>query len=260
MTLHQRGYFVIASVRNPDDQERLKALGVHCIQMHTNDPTSIEAGFEKIREHTDRLDFVFNNAAYGQPGAVEDLTWPALQAQFATNFFGVHEINRRAIALMRKQGHGRIVMTSSVLGYVAMPYRGAYNASKFALEGLVDTARLELKNTNIQLILLEPGPIESRFRVNAHRAFERFIDAQSSHHRLSYQKLHTRLLKEGHAAPFTLPASAVTHDLIHALEAKNPKLRYRQTFPAKLFWWLKRLLPVSWMDAILYRAGDGGGR
>jgi NAD(P)-dependent dehydrogenase (short-subunit alcohol dehydrogenase family) len=260
ITLHQRGYRVMASVRKEADKQRLQALGLSCVLMHTNDPQSIAQGFAETIDTFGRLDFLFNNAAYGQPGAVEDLSWDALKEQFETNLFGMHELNRLAIAQMRKQGQGRIIMTSSVLGYVAMPYRGAYNASKFALEGLVDTARLELKNTGIQLILLEPGPIESRFRANAFLAYEKHIAAEQSPHAANYTALKARLMKEGHAAPFTLPASAVTRDLIHALEAKKPKLRYRQTFPAKLFWWLKRLLPTRWMDALLYKSGDGGAR
>jgi NAD(P)-dependent dehydrogenase (short-subunit alcohol dehydrogenase family) len=201
-----------------------------------------------------KLDGLFNNGAFGQPGAVEDLTRDVLRNQFETNFFGTHELTNLIIPLMRKQGHGRIIYNSSILGFVAMRYRGAYNASKYALEGLVDTLRIELYDTNIKLCLIEPGPITSNFRKNAFAMYKQNIDPTSSVHEDTYRAMEQRLQKEGPAVPFTLPAAAVTEKVIHALESKTPKIRYYVTFPTYLFGYLKRLLPTSWLDMLLRKA------
>ena len=208
----------------------------------------------------DRLDALFNNGAYGQPGAVEDLSRDALREQFETNLFGAQELTNQIIPVMRRRGGGRILYNSSVLGLVAFPYRGAYVASKFALEGLADTLRLELIGTGIHVCLIEPGPILSRFRDNAHAAYRRHIRAEASPHREKYAALEARLLKEGPAAPFTLPPEAVLKRVIHALESPRPKTRYPVTVPTCLFAALRRLLPTRALDAVLRRAGGEGRR
>lgn len=154
---------------------------------------------------------------------------------------------------MRKQRFGRIIYNSSVLGFVALKYRGAYNASKYALEGLVDTLRLELKGTGIQVSLVEPGPILSDFRKNAYHLYLANINAENSYHQGEYLVMEQRLKKDGAAAPFTLPAEAVSKKVLHALESEQPRIRYYVTFPTYLFAFLKRLLPMSWMDCLLIK-------
>jgi NAD(P)-dependent dehydrogenase (short-subunit alcohol dehydrogenase family) len=179
--LAERGWQVIASARKPSDVERLAQQGLSAVQLDLDDPDSIAAGLAEALALTGgRLDALFNNGAYGQPGAVEDLTRAVLSAQFETNLFGWHDLTRRVIPIMRGQGHGRIVQNSSVLGLVAMPFRGAYVASKFALEGLTDTMRQELVGSGIQVSLIEPGPILSRFRDNAFVAYQDGIDRDAS--------------------------------------------------------------------------------
>jgi len=160
---------------------------------------------------------------------------------------------------MRKNDQGRIIYLSSVLGFVAMPFRGPYNASKFAIEGMVDTLRLELSNTNIQLSLIQPGPIESKFRANAYKAFVKNVDMDNSLYKRNYQQMIKRLNSK-ELADFTLPAEAVLKCALHALMAKKAKLHYWVTFPTKLFAILKRLLPSRIMDKILSKAGGGGKR
>ncbi len=152
---------------------------------------------------------------------------------------------------MRKQGHGRIIYNSSVLGLVSMAYRGAYNASKFALEGLVDTLRLELKGSNIHISLIEPGPILSKFRENSFAKYQQNIDKDNSIHKDTYIAMEQRLTKQGAAVPFTLPADAVIKKLLHALESKRPKIRYYVTFPTYLFAFLKRISSHRFLDFIL---------
>ena len=250
--LKKRGHHVIATARKPDDVARLTQEGFTSLHLDLADSQSIQQAVNRVIELTDgHCDALFNNGAFGQPGAVEDLTRDVLRYQFETNLFGTHELTNLLIPLMRKQGHGRIIYNSSILGLVAMRYRGAYNASKFALEGLADTLRLELYGTNINVSLIEPGPILSNFRENSYTLYKKNIDPTHSSHKEAYEAMETRLQKEGAAVAFTLPAKAVVDKVIHALEAKQPKMRYYVTFPTYLFAVLKRILPMSWLDALL---------
>jgi NAD(P)-dependent dehydrogenase (short-subunit alcohol dehydrogenase family) len=250
--LKQRGHRVIASARALADVERLKAEGFETVQLDLSDSTSIQTAVKEVLQLTDgKLDVLFNNGAFGQPGAVEDLTREVLRMQFETNFFGTHELTNLVLPVMRQQGQGRIIYNSSVLGLVALVYRGAYNASKFALEGLADTLRLELYGTGITVSLIEPGPILSDFRKNSLALFKENIDLNNSAHKATYARMLERLEKEGAAVPFTLPASAVSVKVIHAVEAKRPKVHYYVTFPTYLFGFLKRILPAAWLDYIL---------
>ncbi|MBV5274194.1 MAG: SDR family oxidoreductase [Lamprocystis purpurea] len=259
--LARRGWRVIASARRAADVARLRDEGLTALQLDLDDPHSIEQAVEQTLVHTGgTLDALFNNGAYGLPGAVEDLTRTALRAQLETNLLGWHDLTCRVIPIMRRQGHGRIVQNSSILGLMPLPYRGAYVASKFALEGLTDTLRLELAGSGIQVSLIEPGPILSRFRENAHRAFKARIDAEHSVHREAYRRAETRLLKEGPAQPFTLPPEAVLNKLIHALEHRRPRPRYYVTFPTHLFGFLKRVLSSRAMDWVILRVSGGGTR
>jgi len=257
--LKQRGWRVFATARRPEDVLELQSQGFESLPLDLDSSDSIHDAVEKILQQTGgTLDALFNNGAYGQPGAVEDLNRDTLRKQFETNLFGTAELMNTVIPVMRRQGYGRIVQNSSVLGFVVMPYRGAYNASKFALEGLTDTLRLELRGSGIHLSLIQPGPIESKFRTNAYQAFKENIDPTNSPHRANYEAMEQRLKKPGPAAPFTLPADAVAEKLIHALESQRPKARYLVTFPTYLFAILKRLLPDRWLDRLLVKAsGDG---
>ncbi|MCG9774014.1 SDR family oxidoreductase, partial [Vibrio diabolicus] len=243
--LQNEGFHVIASCRKEQDVQRLINEGLTCIKLDLNSPESISSGVKQALELAEgKLYAVFNNGAYGQPGALEDLPTEALQAQFQTNFFGWHQLVREVLPHMRIQGEGRIIQNSSVLGFAAMKYRGAYNASKFALEGWTDTLRLELADTNIKVTLIEPGPIETQFRNNALKAFEKWIDIESSPHRLAYEGQRERLNKDKSNNRFVLPAESCVAPVLHALTSASPKIRYRITTPTKLFAILKRLLPT----------------
>jgi len=250
--LKKRGHYVIATARKTEDVTRLTQEGFTTIQLDLADSQSIQQAVNHAVELTDgKIDALFNNGAFGQPGAVEDLTRDVLRYQFETNLFGTHELTNLLIPLMRRQGHGRIIYNSSVLGLVALKYRGAYNASKFALEALADTLRLELHGTNIHISLIEPGPILSDFRKNSYALYKKNIDPSHSFHKEAYKAMEARLQNEGAAVAFTLPAKAVADKVIHALEAKQPKMRYYVTFPTYLFAFLKRILPMSWLDSLL---------
>ncbi|MBF0470207.1 MAG: SDR family oxidoreductase [Gammaproteobacteria bacterium] len=250
--LHLRGYRVFASARNPADVTTLKEEGLEALQLDLNSSQSISAAVAEVLERTNgQLFALFNNGAFGQPGAVEDLTTEVLRQQFETNLFGTHELTRQIIPVMRRQGGGRIIQNSSLLGLVALPFRGAYNASKYALEGLSDTLRLELKGSGIDLILIEPGPITSQFRHNALQLFLQNIDTDNSPFTATYRQLLNRLNHIGPTAPFTLPPEAVVEKVIQALESPSPRARYRVTLPTTLFATARRLLPTSWLDRLL---------
>ena len=254
--LKKLGYTVFATCRKDEDVKRLQAEGLNAFKLDLCDASSLHVALAWMLSQTDgRIDVLFNNAAYGQPGAVEDLRRDVLREQFETNVFGTQELTNLVLPYMRKQGYGRIIYNSSILGFVAMSYRGAYNASKFAIEGLADTLRLELHNTGIDVVLIEPGPIRSNFRKNALAKFLANIDQERSAHKAIYTTTLKRLQKSGDGA-FTLGSEAVLDVLVKAIEAKSPKFRYPVTFPTKLFRWLKRVLATSWMDAIARKAGD----
>jgi NAD(P)-dependent dehydrogenase (short-subunit alcohol dehydrogenase family) len=263
--LAARNWRVFATARAQEDVDLLAAMGFESLGLDLDDSASIQAAVADVMERTGgHLEALFNNGGFGQVGAVEDLTRVALREQFETNLFGWVELTNLVLPAMRAQdegkGRGRIVFNSSVLGYAAFPYRGAYTAVKFALEGLADTLRQELSGTGIHVSLVEPGPITSRFRENCLPHFERHIDWQHSQHRHSYEKQLERLRKPGPAAPFTLPPEAVLEKVIHALESDRPRPRYPVTVPAVAFWWLRRLLSTRAMDWVLGKASGGGGR
>ena len=252
--LKARGYRVFASARRDADVERLAEAGFESLQLDLADSGSIRSAVNEVLAHTDgKLFALFNNGAYGQPGAVEDLSRETLRRQFETNVFGWQELTNLILPVMREQRYGRVIQNSSVLGFVALKYRGAYNASKYAIEGLTDTLRLEFRGTDIHFSLVEPGPIESRFRANALQAFKANIDSSKSFHSGAYQALVKKLETEGPVVPFTLKADAVLPKVIHALEAKQPKPRYYVTFPTYLFGTLKRILSARALDRILLR-------
>lgn len=254
-TLTEQGFNVVASCRKSEDVERLNQEGIRCVQLDVTSESSITEGLSQALAITGgKLDLLFNNAAYGQPGALEDLPTSALREQFEANFFGWHELTKQVIPLMLAQGYGKIVQNSSVLGLVAMKYRGAYNASKFAIEGYTDTLRLELDNTPISISLIEPGPIESQFRANAKRMFERHIDMNNSRHYDNYQDTLSRLGKEEVTNKFTLKPDSVLRPLLGIINSSRPKSRYYVTKPTYIFGFLRRILPTSLLDKLLIKS------
>lgn len=255
--LMNRGYTVFATARTAGDIARLQSDRLNTLYLDLDDSNSIQHCVAELLERSGgRIDVLFNNAAYGQPGAIEDLARHTLRAQLETNLLGTMELTNLIIPTMRKQQFGRIIQNSSVLGLISLPYRGAYNTSKYALEGLTDTLRLELRGSGISVSLIEPGPIESQFRANAFNAYKKNIDPQKSVHRDTYLAMARRLEKIGPVAPFTLPADAVLKKVIHAIESPKPKVRYYVTFPTYLFAILKRVLPHRALDWFLMKVSE----
>lgn len=253
--LQEHQFLVVASCRKQEDVDALKAQGIkHVVQLDLADSSSIAKGLEDTLAITKgKLYALFNNGAYGQPGAVEDVSVEVLREQFESNVFGTHELTTKVLKIMLAQGYGRIVNNSSVLGLVAAPFRGAYNASKFALEGLTDTMRLELHDTPIKVSLIEPGPIESCFRANALVALKDNIDIENSRHKKRYEEAVARLSKEGATSSQTLPASIVVKKLIHALDSPRPRARYYVTMPTYGAGLMRRIFPTFLLDWVMRR-------
>jgi len=252
--LKAEGWHVIASARTEDDLSGLRSDGIEAYHLDYSDPASIVTFFAEAMAATGgRCDALFNNGGYGQVGAVEDLPVDALRAQFEANFFGWHDLTRRVIPVMRAQGHGRIVQCSSILGLVPMRFRGAYNASKHALEGLSVTLALELEATGIHVSLIEPGAIVSQFRANALRLFYRNIDIENSVHRKDYQAQLSRLEKQELSNSGKLGPEAVYEVLRHALTARRPRYHYAVTRAAKLGIIARRILPARLFYPFLAR-------
>jgi len=245
------GYQVVATARREEDVDRLRRSGLDALRLDLADSRSISAAVDgALARCGGRIDVLVNNGAYGQPGAVEDLSREALRAQFEVNVFGTHELTTRVLPAMRRHGWGRIIQISSILGLMSLPFRGAYNASKHALEALSDTLRLELRGTGIHVSLIEPGPIESRFRHNAQRRFEEYIRTEDSPHRQRYEAVRARF-HSGKPDPFTLPPEAVLKKTLLAMERRRPRPRYPVTVPAHALARLKRLLPDRAFDALV---------
>lgn len=249
-----RGWRVFATARKPDDIRRLKEEGLETLFLEYADEDSIEATVGHALDATGgRIDALFNNGAYAQPGAIEDLTMAALREQFDANFFGWHSLTRRIIPAMRAAGHGRIVQNSSVLGLIAMRMRGAYVATKFAVEGYTDTLRIELQPAGIHVCAIEPGPIESKFGENAIRAIHRHLDMENSVHRDHYKSRLAALEKGGNTFG-QLGPEAVLKALVHACESRRPKPNYFVTLPTHGIGMVRRLLPRRLLHSLLVRA------
>ncbi len=250
--LKARGWRVFATCRQEADCARLRAEGLESFPLDYADESSIEAAMAEVVSRTGgTLDALYNNGAFACPGAVEDLPRGALRAIFETNLFGYHDLTRRVIPLMRAQGHGRIINCSSVLGLVALKWRGAYVATKFAMEGLTDVLRIEMADTGIKVILIEPGPVTSSIREKAIPHFERWIDWENSARATEYEGLRKRLYHSSGPDKWELPASAVTEKLIHALESPRPKPRYYVTTPTHLMGFARRILPTRMLDWLI---------
>ena len=254
--LKSKGYRVFATVRNDADATRLQSEGLETIFLDYANRKSIEACAAEVSKRTGgKLYALFNNGAHGQPGAVEDLTREVLESQFASGFFGWHQLTVLCLPMIRANGGGRIINCSSVLGLVALKWRGAYNAMKFAVEGLTDTMRLELRGSGIFVSTIEPGPITSKFVETAMKKFEANIDQSRSHYKMAYAAQRERL-GEGGSNRFKLPPEAVFEKLLHAIVSPHPKAHYYVTTPTHFMGWARRIMPQGLMDRFVNRISD----
>jgi short-subunit dehydrogenase len=250
--LKAHGYRVFATARKPDDVAALAQQGLESLPLDVNDSNSIQQAVNEVLQRSGgHLFALINNAGYAQPGALEDISRDLLRQQFETNVFGLQELTNQVLPIMRAQGYGRIIQLSSVLGHITLPYRGAYNASKFAVEGLTNTLRLELHDTPIYVSLIVPGPIKSEFRSNALLQFVHNLQNRPSAHSDAYQRLLQNFADDRQPPPFELSPTAVAQKILQALQSRRPKIHYHVTIPSHLFNILKRLLPSRALDWVL---------
>lgn len=256
MGLKKRGYRVLATVRTTEDANRLESEGLEVLMLDYAYSASVQACAAEVARRCDgKLFGLVNNGAQGQPGAVEDLSRKVLEAQFAVNFFGWHELTVALLPSLRAAGNARIINISSVLGIAALKWRGAYNATKFALEGLTDTMRLELLGSGVIVSTIEPGPITSKFVETALKNFDRNIDETKSNYKKAYENQRAKLSKGG-SNRFKLPPDAVLEKLVHALESSAPKAHYYVTTPTYIMGLARRFLPQGLMDHFVNRISD----
>ena len=252
LILKRNGIKVYASARKDKDIEMLKDLGFITFKIDIRNKDEIKYALETILKNDLKLDAVFNNAGFGQPGAVEDLSVEVLKEQFNTNFFGLHEVTIQAMKIFRAQGYGKIIQHSSVLGIISLKFRGAYNASKYAIEGINDTLRQEVLGSQIYISTINTGPVTSKFRENALKKFNKNITIEGSFWEETYKKeLKARLETTEDKAPFNLPASSVANTVLKIMNTKKPKPRYYVTTATHLLGFFKRILPTSILDRLL---------
>jgi short-subunit dehydrogenase len=251
--LKEKGINVYPTARADKDIKVLKGLGFeHAMHLDVTQAESISLVIKDVLTIDSKIDVWFNNAGFGQPGAIEDIQTSVLKEQFETNVFGLHECTRQIIPVMRKQGFGKIIQHSSVLGIISLFGRGSYNASKYAIEGLTDTLRLELQNTNITPVLLNTGPITSDFRKNAVQKLQTNVDIENSH----FSSRFTRSIKgTSRKVPFNEEAISVAKIVHKIITTKKPKPRYYITKATYLLGFLKRILSTSLLDRLLLKVG-----
>ncbi|WP_026380321.1 SDR family oxidoreductase [Afifella pfennigii] len=253
LAMARRGWQVFATARRDEDVEALREEGLRALYLDYTDEDTIASALAAVLMTTNgRLDALFNNGGYSQPGAIEDLSGAALREQFETNFFGWHELTRRVVPVMRRQASGRIVMNSSVLGLLPLGFRGAYNASKFAVEAYSDTLRIELAGTGIKVVTIQPGPIESKIAENAIKAFHRHIEAEKSVHRAYYER-RLAALETGGNTVGQLGPEAVMKVLVKACESSRPRTHYMVTKQTKIAHLGRRLLPRRVLNRLAIR-------
>jgi short-subunit dehydrogenase len=251
-TLKENGIKVYASARKLQDVQMLRDLGFETFLLDVTNKEDIKTALETIIQNDKKIDAVFNNAGYGQPGAVEDIKLEVLKEQFETNVFGMHELTCQVLPYMRAQGYGKIIQHSSVLGIISLKFRGAYNSSKYAIEGLNDTLRQELMGTNIYVSTINTGPVTSKFRENALNKFKENIDINSSAFKTIYEnELKSRLENDKDDTPFNLPATSVANKVLKIMNTPKPKPRYYVTTATYLLGFFKRVLSTSLMDKLL---------
>ncbi len=252
--LKDKGYDVIATARSEEAIYHLKEQGLKAIKLDVNSSHSINSAVSQAITMADNgIEVLINNAGFGQMGALEDLSRDCLREQFETNVFGLIELTNAVLPYMREQGVGRIINISSILGIVSLPFRGAYNASKYAVEAISDTLRLELANTSIKVSLIEPGPIASRFRQTCVEKALEEVDIEKSHFKEKYQQL-IENQQAGKGIAFTKTGVDVAKKILKAMTAKKPKPRYKVTVPAHVLSFLKRLLSSSQLDWLLSKS------
>jgi NAD(P)-dependent dehydrogenase (short-subunit alcohol dehydrogenase family) len=252
--LRDRGWAVLPTARKPEDIQQLRSEGFNPVTLDVTDSAAIEqTANDVLRLLGGNLGALVNNAGYGQPGAMEDITRDAMREQFEVNVFGLQELTNQLIPAFRRQGYGRIVNVSSVLGRISIPFMGIYSASKFAVEAMSDAMRVELWNSGVAVSLVEPGPIETAFRKTSK---DRAVGQQAHFERSHFEKYYREQAEQLGARKklthiFMMSPEAVARKIQHALESPRPRRRYPVTPVAHMIEFLRRFVPDGVIDRIM---------
>ena len=241
------GHRVFASARRPEAIEGLRSERLTPLALDVVDGSSVTRAVEEVVEAAGRIDVLVNNAGWGQMGTVEDIPMERWKAEFDVNVFGLVRVTQAALPHMREKGRGWIVNIGSIAGRLSYPFGGAYCASKYAVEAISDALRLEVERFGIRVVLIEPGPIESKFADRAEAEVDSLAHDASSAYADLYETAYSRFRRETKAG--SLPAEAVAAIVLRAVASRRPRARYLVTRPAKLFALGKRLLPDRVLDA-----------
>ncbi len=241
-----RGHRVFATARNPETLRDLESRGqIRTLALDVTDAASIRDAVAAVLAEAGHLDALVNNAGYGQYGAAEDVTAEEWRRQFDVNLFGAIEVARAVLPAMREKRRGTIVNVSSVAGKIAIPFAAPYCASKHALEAFSDALRVEVAPFGIRVAVIEAGPIETRFGDRARAGVARML-ASPGPYSPFYKNAERAMDTDFQAGK--LPPEAVARVVVDAIEAANPRTRYRITRLARALILLRRFLPDRFFD------------
>ena len=255
ITLHNKGWRVFATCRSKTDCTFFKKLGIESFPLDLLKEESINCAVNLVKEKTkSQLDVLFNNGAYAIPGAIQDIPRSAMREIFEVNVFGQIDLINRCIPLMMSSDYPKIINCSSVLGFMSLPYRGLYSATKYSLEALTDALRRENYNNKIRFVLIQPGPINTNIKKKSIKHFEKWIDWKKSIHQKTYEnKVIKRLYDNNYKDTlnnYELKPDAVTKIIIKVLNSKNPKVRYKITMQTKIAQFMIKIFPTNLLDWI----------
>ena len=258
LLLAERGYRVFAAGRSAEKRAQLDAVAGHknlpleTLELDVCSDSSVQKAVASVIEKAGVPDVLFNNAGVNYSAVVEDLRMEDWRRQFETNFFGVLRVTKAMLPHMREKRRGRILMMSSVSGFVTAPTQGAYSGSKFALEALSNALRLELYPFNIQVVLIEPGYIITGIQQAAAELAKPYMEKMQSG---AYASLYERFLASvtgARARSGTTPEDCA-RVVLRAIESPNPRIRYVVTRLGVFAKWAKRFLPDKALDAMFRR-------
>ena len=253
ITLHNKGWRVFATCRSKTDCTFFTKLGIESFPLDLLKEESINCAVNLVKEKTkSQLDVLFNNGAYAIPGAIQDIPRSAMREIFEVNVFGQIDLINRCIPLMMNSDYPKIINCSSVLGFISLPYRGLYSATKYSIEALTDALRRENYDSKIKFVLIQPGPINTDIKKKSIKHFEKWIDWKKSIHKKTYEnKVIKRLYDNNYKDSFNsyeLQPDEVTKILINVLNSKKPKARYKITIQTKIAQIMIKLLPTNTLD------------
>jgi NAD(P)-dependent dehydrogenase (short-subunit alcohol dehydrogenase family) len=248
LRLLQQGYAVFGAARRVDRMHDIVAAGGTALAMDVTDEGSMVRGVEQIIREHGRIDVLINNAGYGQYGALEDVSIEDARKQFETNLFGLARLTQLCLPHMRAQKSGKIFNISSVGGKLATPLGGWYHASKFALEGYSDALRLEMRPFGIDVVVIEPGGVQSEWSGIAAQ------EAERTSGKGAYAGIVAKLKKFQAGQHKEAPPGVITDLIVKALRARTPKTRYHGGMLAGPMLFMRRHLPDRLFDRVIMSA------